>query len=76
MRDEVSRESHDTGTIGISTRGRDTGDAQIFVNLVPNPRLDFEYTVVGRVTGPSLERVWEVLEGDVIRDVKWVKRLN
>ena len=76
LRDEISRESHDTGAIGISTRGRDTGDAQIFINLVANPRLDFEYTVVGRITAPSLERVWEVLEGDVIGDVKWVRRVN
>ena len=28
------------GAVGVSTRGRDTGDAQIFVNLVDNPRLD------------------------------------
>jgi cyclophilin family peptidyl-prolyl cis-trans isomerase len=32
--------SHRRGTVGISTRGRDTGDAQIFVNLVDSPRLD------------------------------------
>ena len=34
MRDEVGLLSHRRGTVGISTRGRDTGDAQIFVNLV------------------------------------------
>ena len=40
---------HERGTIGISTRGPDTGDAQIFINLVDNPRLDFDYTVFARV---------------------------
>ena len=77
LRDEISTRSHMTGTIGISTRGRDTGDAQLFINLVPNPRLDFEYTILGTVSGPSLARVHEIVEGDVIRDVKWMpKRPN
>ena len=38
------------GTVGISTRGRDTGDAQIFVNLIDSPRLDHIYTVFGTVS--------------------------
>src|SRR6185436_18242826 len=50
--------------VGLSTRGRDTGDAQFFVNLVDNPRLDFEYTVFGFVQDP--EEVDNILEGDVI----------
>src|SRR5438067_1354390 len=48
MRDEVGR-SNTRGTVGISTRGRDTGDAQIFINLVDNQRLDHEYTVIAEV---------------------------
>ena len=40
---------HERGTVGISTRGRDTGDAQIFVNLVDNARLDHDYTVFAYV---------------------------
>lgn len=48
-RDEVGG-SHLRGTVGISTRGRDTGDGQIFINLVDNLRLDHDYTVIGRVT--------------------------
>ena len=39
MRDEPGV-AHNRGAVGISTRGRDTGDAQIFVNLVDSPRLD------------------------------------
>ena len=66
MRDELTALSHERGTFGISTRGRDTGDAQLFVNLVDNPRLDFDYTVWARVTqgGDALDRVGE---GDTIR---------
>ena len=74
LRDELSTRSHTRGTIGLSTRGRDTGDAQIFFNLVDNPRLDFDYTIFGEVSGTSLTRIYEILEGDVIRDVRWVPR--
>jgi cyclophilin family peptidyl-prolyl cis-trans isomerase/HEAT repeat protein len=67
MRDEVGG-MHVRGTIGISTRGPDTGDAQIFINLVDNPRLDFDYTVFARVcTGMGV--VDEIVEGDRIADV-------
>jgi cyclophilin family peptidyl-prolyl cis-trans isomerase len=68
LRDELSAVSHERGTLGISTRGRDTGDAQLFVNLVHNPRLDYEYTVWGRIVS-GLAAVDRVLEGDRIRRV-------
>ena len=51
--------------MGLSTRGRDTGDAQFFINLVDNPRLDFEYTVFGiAVEQPDV--IDDILEGDAI----------
>jgi len=69
MRDELGSLSHERGTLGISTRGRDTGDAQLFVNLVDNPRLDYDYTVWGRVV-QGMAVVDAILEGDVIRRVE------
>jgi cyclophilin family peptidyl-prolyl cis-trans isomerase/HEAT repeat protein len=66
MRDEVGR-MHERGTIGISTRGPDTGDAQIFINLVDNPRLDFDYTVFARVCS-GMDVVDEIVEGDRIAE--------
>jgi cyclophilin family peptidyl-prolyl cis-trans isomerase/HEAT repeat protein len=72
MRDEVGL--HRRGTVGISTRGRDTGDAQIFVNLVDSPRLDHQYTVVGTVVS-GMEVVDAVLEGDVIERIEIVQHL-
>jgi len=69
LRDELGPVSHERGTLGISTRGRDTGDAQLFINLVDNPRLDYEYTVWGRVV-EGMEAVEAILEGDVIRRVE------
>jgi len=68
IRDEVSALSHERGTLGISTRGRDTGDSQIFVNLVDNFRLDHNYTVFARVV-EGMERVDAIQEGDVIETI-------
>jgi cyclophilin family peptidyl-prolyl cis-trans isomerase len=69
MRDELGPRSHERGSLGVSTRGRDTGDGQLFINLVDNARLDYEYTVWGRVVA-GMEVVDAVLEGDVIRRVE------
>jgi cyclophilin family peptidyl-prolyl cis-trans isomerase/HEAT repeat protein len=68
MRDELGLRTHARGTLGISTRGRDTGDAQIFVNLLDNPRLDHNFTVFAEITA-GMEVVDAVLEGDVIERV-------
>ncbi|HEX3927283.1 MAG TPA: peptidylprolyl isomerase [Gemmatimonadales bacterium] len=68
MRDELGRHSHLRGTLGVSSRGRDTGDAQWFLNLVDNTRLDHEYTVFGEVvTGRAVAE--RINEGDVIAHV-------
>jgi cyclophilin family peptidyl-prolyl cis-trans isomerase len=69
MRDELGLWPHVRGAVGISTRGRDTGDAQIFVDLVDNPRLDHEYTVFAQVLN-GIDVVDRILEGDVIEKVE------
>ena len=71
MRDEPGL--HLRGTVGISTRGRDTGDAQIFVNLIDSPRLDHIYTVFATVVS-GMDVVDGTLEGDVIERVELVNR--
>ena len=79
LRDELGLRSHERGTLGISTRGRDTGDAQIFVNLIDNWRLDHDYTVFAEVVR-GMEIVDAVLEGDVIARIDvlgapgWVRK--
>ena len=72
MRDELGMRSNDRGTFGISTRGRDTGDAQFFVNLVDNPRLDHDYTVFGEVIS-GMNVVDKIMEGDVMQRVEVIK---
>jgi cyclophilin family peptidyl-prolyl cis-trans isomerase len=68
MRDELGLRSHARGTLGISTRGRDTGDAQLFINLLDNVRLDHNFTVFAEITA-GLDVVDGILEGDVIERV-------
>lgn len=64
-RDELGLAAHWRGTVGTSTRGRDTGDSQFFINLVDNLRLDHEYTVFGEVVS-GMDVADSVAEGDVI----------
>jgi len=71
MRDEVGLWPHVRGGMGISTRGRDTGDGQIFIDLVDNPRYDHTYTVFAQVLN-GLDVVDRILEGDVIEKIEIV----
>jgi cyclophilin family peptidyl-prolyl cis-trans isomerase/HEAT repeat protein len=73
LRDELGLEPHVRGSVGISTRGRDTGDAQICPDLVDNPRLDHDYTVFARVVA-GFDVLDRVLECDVIERIDIVAR--
>lgn len=68
MRDELTMRTHARGTLGISSRGPDTGDGQWFINLVDNPLLDHEFTVFGRIDGGA-DAAEHILEGDRIARV-------
>ncbi|MDZ7630181.1 MAG: peptidylprolyl isomerase [Gemmatimonadaceae bacterium] len=72
MRDEVGMARNARGTIGISTRGRDTGDGQIYFNLVDNFRLDRDYTVLARMVS-GFDVMDRVQEGDVIERIEIVR---
>ena len=72
-RDEIGEHPHWRGTVGLSTRGRDTGDGQIFVNLSDNLRLDHNYTIFGVVVA-GMEVVDAVQEGAVIERATVVRR--
>ncbi|HEX6322474.1 MAG TPA: peptidylprolyl isomerase, partial [Vicinamibacterales bacterium] len=72
QRDELGFARHDRGAVGISTRGRDTGDAQIFIDLVDLPRLNHDYTVFARVVS-GMDAVDGILEADVIQRISILK---
>jgi cyclophilin family peptidyl-prolyl cis-trans isomerase len=65
LRDELSALPQVRGTVGMSTRGHDTGDAQWFINLKDNERLTRDYTAFGEIT-EGMDVVDGILEGDVI----------
>ncbi len=78
MRDEIG-ESNAAFTVGLSTRGRDTGDAQFYVNLIDNLRLDPDYTVFGAVcklttpagsaSGAGRDAIESIVEGDAVATI-------
>jgi cyclophilin family peptidyl-prolyl cis-trans isomerase len=67
-RDEIAA-SNIRGTVGLSIRGRNTADAQFYVNLVDNPRLDGGYTVFAHVFPDDMDAVDRIQEGDVMRSI-------
>ncbi len=71
IRDELGGLAHPRGTVGMSTRGHDTGDAQWFINLRDNPRLRGDYTVFAEVV-ESIEVVDGMMEADVIARIEVV----
>jgi cyclophilin family peptidyl-prolyl cis-trans isomerase len=72
MPDELGVARNARGTVGISTRGRDTGDAQIYFNLVDNFHLDRNYTVFA-ATREGLDVMDRVQEGDVIEKIEIIR---
>lgn len=73
LRDELGTIPHPRGTVGMSTRGHDTGDAQWFVNLKDNPRLQRDYTIFGEIV-EGMAVVDSILEGDRIETIRVVGR--
>jgi cyclophilin family peptidyl-prolyl cis-trans isomerase len=73
QRDELGLARNARGSVGISTRGHDTGDAQIYLNLIDNFRLDRSYTVMATMQ-QGLEVMDRVQEGDVIEKVEILRR--
>jgi len=72
FRDELGTVPHVRGTIGMSTRGHDTGDAQWFFNLKDNLRLNRDYTVFAEVV-EGIDVVDDIMEGDVIQRMEVIE---
>lgn len=69
IRDEINRRRYQTFIVGMALSGPDTGGSQWFITLSPQPHLDGNYTVFGRVSGgePVLQRI---TQGDLIRTIR------
>jgi cyclophilin family peptidyl-prolyl cis-trans isomerase len=73
LRDELGNVPHTRGTVGMSTRAHDTGDAQWFINLKDNLRLIRDYTVFAEVD-EGIEVVDAILEGDRIARMEEIRK--
>lgn len=71
--DELGTIAHPRGSVGMSTRGHDTGDAQWFINLRDNARLVGDYTVFAEVV-EGMDIADAALEGDRIVSIREVRR--
>jgi cyclophilin family peptidyl-prolyl cis-trans isomerase len=69
LRDELATVAHPRGSVGMSTRGHDTGDAQWFINLKDNPRLVRDYSVFAQVV-EGMDVVDGIMEGDVVASMR------
>ena len=72
MRDEIGEDNR-RGTVGLSTRGRNTADGQFFINLIDNARLDPDYTVFASVLADDMAAVDAIQEGDAMRRLSSVR---
>jgi cyclophilin family peptidyl-prolyl cis-trans isomerase/HEAT repeat protein len=68
IRDEVALHNG-AGSVGLSIRGRNTGDAQFYINLVENSRLDRGYTIFAHVLAQDMSVVSGIEEGDVMQSI-------
>ncbi len=73
LRDELGTLNHARGTVGMSTRGHDSGDAQWFINLRDNPRLVKDYTIFAEVVD-GIDVVDGIMEGDVVQSMSRVTK--
>jgi cyclophilin family peptidyl-prolyl cis-trans isomerase/HEAT repeat protein len=69
VRCEITRRSYGRGAVGMALSGKDTGGSQFFITLSPQPQLDGEYTLFGRVVS-GMDAVDRIRPGDVIERVE------
>jgi cyclophilin family peptidyl-prolyl cis-trans isomerase/HEAT repeat protein len=63
LRDEIGLPNV-RGAVGLSTRGLNTGDGQIYVMLADAPRLDGSYTIFAHVFDADMDSLDAIQEGD------------
>lgn len=69
IRDELSPQPYDRGTMGMALSGPDTGGSQFFITHSPQPHLEGTYPVLGSV-GVGLEVLDRITQGDRIRRIR------
>ncbi len=69
IREELYPMSHERGTVGIATSGKDTGGSQFFFNISDNLHLNSHYTIFARIVD-GIEIITDLEVGDSILSIK------
>lgn len=72
IRDEISRLRYQRGMVGMALAGSHTGGSQFFITLSPQPHLDGNYTIFGRVVAGD-DELDEIRQGDVILSAREIE---
>jgi len=64
LRDELNPLPYVRGSVGMALSGRDTGGSQFFITVSPQPHLEGQYTVFGKVISG-----WDTLDQLTLWDV-------
>ena len=68
IRCEINQALYDRAAVGMALSGKDTGGSQWFVTHAPQPHLDGDYTVFGRVV-MGMDVVDRIVRGDLIQSI-------
>ena len=71
--DEINLLAYEEGAVGMALSGPDTGGSQWFVTLGPQPHLNGEYTIFGRII-EGLPSLHEIIPGDKIYSITIERR--
>ena len=66
---EINPNKHERGTLAMAHAGRDTGGSQFYICYQPQPHLDGQHTVFGKVA-QGMEYVDELRGGSVMKKVE------
>ncbi len=69
IRDEISRLRFGRGMVGMARAGPNTGGSQFFITHSPQPHLDGEYTIFGRIVA-GMDAADRVVQDDPIHSVE------
>jgi peptidyl-prolyl cis-trans isomerase B (cyclophilin B) len=66
---EINPNKHERGTLAMAHAGRDTGGSQFYICYQPQPHLDGQHTVFGKVT-KGMEHVDQFRGGDKMEAIE------
>jgi|SRR5690625_880102 len=66
---EINENKHERGSLAMAHAGRNTGGSQFYICYQPQPHLDGQHTVFGKVT-KGMEFIDALKEGDCMKSIE------